>query len=125
MNIWKLLWPLARYRFGMYLLSGVLASTMFYLFPLVPGLIVRAYFDALTQSSAAGLNEWSLLAILVGVAMARAGTLLITQVVETSVNVAVQSLLRRNILAQVLTHPGAQALPSSPGEAISRLRDDA
>ena len=26
MNIWKLLWPLARYRFGMYLLSGVLAS---------------------------------------------------------------------------------------------------
>jgi len=45
MNVWRLIWRLARYRFHLYLASGLLASTMFYLFPLIPGLIVRWFFD--------------------------------------------------------------------------------
>ena len=44
---------------------------------------------------------------------------------ETTVVQTVQALMRHNLLARVLTHPGAQALPASPGEAISRFRDDA
>ena len=35
------------------------------------------------------------------------------------------TLLQRNMLATILQRPGAQALPESPGEAISRFRDDA
>lgn len=34
------------------------------------------------------------------------------------------ALLRRNIFARILQRPGARALPSSTGDAISRLRDD-
>ncbi|NJM06973.1 ABC transporter ATP-binding protein, partial [Candidatus Gracilibacteria bacterium] len=36
----------------------------------------------------------------------------------------VETLLRRNMLEHIFTRPGARALPTSPGEAISRFRDD-
>jgi ATP-binding cassette subfamily B protein len=64
MNVWRLIWRLARYRFHLYLASGLFASTMFYLFPLIPGLLVRWFFDTLTGARPAGLNEWSLIALL-------------------------------------------------------------
>jgi ATP-binding cassette subfamily B protein len=34
------------------------------------------------------------------------------------------ALLQKNLLARIFELPGARALPSSPGEAISRFRDD-
>src|SRR6185295_15603323 len=118
-------WRLARYRFHLYLASGLFASTMFYLFPLIPGLIVRWFFDTLTGASQAGWNEWSLIALLLGATVAQTTALLLAGFTEMTVVMITQSLLRHNLLARVLTHPGAQALPASPGEAISRFRDDA
>src|SRR5689334_6270081 len=114
MNVWRLIWRLARYRFHLYLLSGLLASTMFYLFPLIPGLLVRWFFDALTGARPAGLNEWSLIALLLVATLARAAALLLARFTEQTVVQITQALLRHNLLARVLTHPGAQALPSSP-----------
>ncbi len=125
MNVWRLIWRLARYRFHLYLASGLLASTMFYLFPLIPGLIVRWFFDALTGASPAGLNEQSLIALLLAATVIRAGVLLMAGFAEQTVVQITQALMRHNLLARILTHPGAQALPASPGEAISRFRDDA
>ena len=72
MRVWRLIWQLARYRFYLYLLSGLFASTMFYLFPLIPGLIVRWLFDTLTNAGPAGWNEWSLMALLLGTTVVRA-----------------------------------------------------
>ena len=34
------------------------------------------------------------------------------------------ALLRKNLLTRILERPGARAVPQSPGEAISRFRDD-
>jgi ATP-binding cassette subfamily B protein len=34
------------------------------------------------------------------------------------------ALMRRNLFVRILEHPGAKALPASPGEAISRFRGD-
>ena len=36
---------LIRYRPGLYLTSGALASIIFYVFPLVPGLVIQRVFD--------------------------------------------------------------------------------
>ena len=68
---WKQIVRLARYRPLIYLTSGLTASIMFYLFPLVPGLIVRGIFDQLSGSAAAGLSIWGLVALLAGVSVAR------------------------------------------------------
>ncbi len=120
----QLLWRLIRYRPGLYLLSGLLASGMFYLFPLVPGLIVRPFLDALAAGTPAGWNLWSLLALLVGSVLARVVALVGAVTAETTLNIVVASLLRQNLFAHILRRPGARALPGSPGEAISRFRDD-
>ncbi|MDQ2995666.1 MAG: ABC transporter ATP-binding protein/permease [Chloroflexota bacterium] len=125
MNVWRLIWGLARYRFHLYLASGLFASTLFYLFPLIPGLIVRWFFDTLTGASPAGWNEWSLITLLLVTTVVRAAALLLAGFTEQTVVQIAQALMRHNLLARVLSHPGAQALPASPGEAISRFRDDA
>jgi ATP-binding cassette subfamily B protein len=122
---WWYLWRLARYRFGLYLLSALLASILSYAFPLVPGLVVRAYLDELSAGAPAGWNQWSLLALLVGVTLAHIPFAVVAFVVENTVNQIAAALLRRNLFARILRHPGARALPASAGEAISRFRDDA
>jgi ATP-binding cassette subfamily B protein len=124
MNHWWYLWRLARFRFWLYLLSGLLASCIFYLFPLIPGLIVRRFFDALSGSTPAGLNVWSLLALLVATGIARSAAHVAAVMAEVTTQLTAATLLRTNLFAAILRRPGAQALPSSPGEAISRLRDD-
>jgi ATP-binding cassette subfamily B protein len=117
-------WRLARFRFGLYLLSGFLDSSLLYVLPLVPGLIVRQFFDALIGPRPAGLNASTLLALLVAYALVRYGASVVGNVVEVCAGQMAGALLRTNVLRQVLRYPGAQALPASSGEAISRLRND-
>jgi ATP-binding cassette, subfamily B, bacterial len=124
MSVARTLWRLARFRPGLYLLSGLLASGLFYLFPLAPGLIVRVFLDGLSGSAPARLDGWGLVALLTGVAVARAVALVGAVFAEVTVNQTIGALLRRNILDHVLRQPGARALPGTPGEAISRVRDD-
>ena len=121
---WWYIWRLARFRLALYLFSGLTASIMFYLFPLLPGLIVRAFFDTLSGAAPARLGLWGLLALLVGAAVGRVAALLTAVWAENTVQLVAAALLRKNLLERILEHPGARALPSSPGEAISRFRDD-
>jgi ATP-binding cassette subfamily B protein len=114
---------LARFRIGLYLVGGVLIWA-FYLYPLVPGLIVQRFFDTLTQNAPAGWNPWTLLALLVVAALARFVGLTVQYVAEVSTQQLAAALLRHNLLRQVLARPGAQSLPTSSGEAISRFRND-
>src|SRR5260370_39857873 len=37
---------------------------------------------------------------------------------------SMNGLLQRNLLECILERPGARAVPSSPGEALNRFRDD-
>jgi ATP-binding cassette subfamily B protein len=119
-----LVWRLARFRFGLYLLSGALASALLYLIPLVPGLIVRRLFNSLIGARAVGPDVWTALALLVAVAIAEYGASVTGVVVEIYTQQVAAALLRANALRQVLSFPGARALPASSGEAISRLRND-
>lgn len=124
METYRYLWRLARYKLGLYLLSGLLASTMFYLFPLIPGIIVRWFFDRLEATPSPDTMLWALLALLPAWAFTRVAVLIGAVAAETTVNLMAAALLRKNLLARILQHPGARALPASPGEAISRFRDD-
>lgn len=121
---WRSIAHLARYRLWLYLGSGLFASTLFYLFPLLPGLVVRQIFDRLTESAPVGLNLATLLALLAGIAFAQMLSRLAGAGFETTLHIVINSLLRRNLLARILQYPGAKALPSSTGEAIARFRDD-
>ncbi|MCW5851211.1 MAG: ABC transporter ATP-binding protein [Anaerolineae bacterium] len=120
---WRLLWRMARYSLGLYILSAALMA-LFYTLPLIPGLIVRQLLDTLTGPSPAQVNLSGLLGLLLGVATVRSVGIVMGNGVENSVREIVATLLRKNILAHILAQPGARALPASSGEAISRFRDD-
>lgn len=126
---WWYVLKLITFRPGLYLISsfGILS---FYLWPLVPGLIIRQIFDVVTKGAPVGTDAtstvWMLAAVLVGIAVVRTLTALSYPLGEYSIILVTNTLMRHNILRRILQRPGANPLPagSSPGEAISRLRDD-
>jgi len=121
---YRYLWGLARFRPWLFAASGLLASVMFYVFPLVPGLVVQRLLDRLSHGARAGFDAWGLIALLVAVAALRVAALFGAVMAESTMHLLAAALLRKNLLAHILGRPGARAFPSSPGEAISRFRDD-
>lgn len=123
MSTWRVLWRALTYQPGLFLLNMVL-WTAFWATPLAVGLVTRAIFNAITGGTTAGVELWSLLALLVGVAAARIAINVWGVSAWAVYFFSRAALLRRNLLERILSRPGAKALPDSPGEAMSRFRDD-
>jgi ATP-binding cassette subfamily B protein len=124
-STWYYLGRLATYRpFVLLACVFFVGVTTFYVLPLLPGLIVREIFNHLTGSAAAGVNLPTLFALLVVIAIGNLVIVLSANASEWTMHFLIATLLRKNALARILEYPGAKALPASPGEAISRLRDD-
>lgn len=125
-------WYVARliaFRPGLYSLSA-LGIIGFYLWPLATGALVRQLFDQLSNRALLASDPratiWALAGVLIGVAVAQTITALGYPFGEKAIMLVADTLMRHNLLRSILRRPGANALPpeSSPGEAISRLRDD-
>lgn len=95
-----------------------------HLIPLTYGVLVKAVFDALSGASPAGLNAWTVLAILAVAYASRQGSLVFGFRVFSRYYLAVHAYLRRNLLEYLMLAPGSRQLPDSPSEAVSRFRDD-
>ncbi|MGN6483637.1 MAG: ABC transporter ATP-binding protein, partial [Thermomicrobiales bacterium] len=124
MKPWQIIRALAGVEPRVFVLAGFGIFTSMYLLTLVPGLILQRFFDDLSGGAAAGANMWTLLGLLVAVAVVRSCTLLVSSA-ESVLHIYVEALMRKNVLRRILTHPGAHSVPVSSGEAVSRLRDDA
>ncbi|MGH2460647.1 MAG: ATP-binding cassette domain-containing protein [Chloroflexota bacterium] len=105
--------------------AATVAGGAYFGFPIVLGLATRAFFDALSERAPAGPNVWTVLALLLLLQLARSGVLGGFDLTWANLRYAGMALLRENLLRQLLRRPGALPLPDSPGEAISRFRDDA
>jgi ATP-binding cassette subfamily B protein len=114
---------LIRYKWLWYTVSAIFWGGM-WLTPLASGLIVREIFNSLTGQAALGLNLWGLLALLAGLALGRIIGLTGGIFSNATFLLNIAGLMRTNLLQHVLKRPGADALPGSPGEAISRFRGD-
>ncbi len=121
---WHYTLKMARYAPWLYLLHALLWSTMNVL-SLLPGLIARAFFDTLTGQARLPGDIAGLLGLLSLVAIGRTILWLVAGYVEITFRFTMSGLVRRNLLRLVLALPGANALPFSIGETISRFRDDA
>jgi ATP-binding cassette, subfamily B, bacterial len=121
---WRYMLRLAGYCPALYAASGLTASTMFYLFPLLPGLVIRQLFDRLSGDAPAGANVWTFLSLLVVIAFSRQLVMTCAAIAETSLHEYINTLLRHNLLRRILQHPAANAVPTSSSEAMSRFRDD-
>lgn len=102
--------------YGAYALGWIL----FHLWPVVPGLLARAFFDTLQGQAPAGWNLSTVAALVLAAGTARAAVVFGANGSGVPFRFRVRSLLQRNLLARILDRPAA----GSPGEAISTLRDD-
>jgi ATP-binding cassette, subfamily B, bacterial len=123
MKMRQALWQLIKYRPGLYAANS-LAWIVILLAELGTGIVAKLFFDSLTDASPAGLTLWSIIALVVGVGIARILTILVGALTDITHRYNMGSLLRRNLLASILARPGAQTLGRSTGEALNTIRDD-
>ncbi len=123
MSLWAVLWRLPRLTPRLYALSLLLQILRLTIL-IVPGLIIGAIFDTLSARHQATWGLWALIALLVAVVAPRVAALLGAVALEYTCYYRGVAALSRSILARLLTRPGAQALPFSPGDTIGRLSWD-
>ncbi|HEX2911358.1 MAG TPA: ABC transporter ATP-binding protein [Chloroflexia bacterium] len=114
---------LLRWHPWFFLLNFVIWTTI-HSSMVVLGLIYKAFFDTLSDSTQVGANLWTIFALLVGVESARMGLFYVGDFIWHSFWLSIQAFLRKNLLEGLLNLPGARALHDSPGEAVNRFRDD-
>jgi ATP-binding cassette subfamily B protein/ATP-binding cassette subfamily C protein len=130
-SLWKLLWRMMRYKPQLYLVDSFFWIFIYGL-PAVPGLIIREFFDKLTDSSQLSFSLWSLIALFLAIGLGRLIVLFAGQFTRTQHRFAMRSLLKRNLLESLLSRPGALSLTTSseavqtlsPGAVISYFRED-
>ena len=71
MKTYQYMWRMILYRPWLYLADCVL-WTLIHVAPVLPGLVAREILDTLTGSAQLGLSVWSLIGLLVAIALGRA-----------------------------------------------------
>jgi len=124
LRTWQYVLRLIRFRPWLYLALGILETLFFGVFPQIVGWITYSFFNTLTGDAPASLGVGGLIVLLVVTAMVRVAAIFADVAVYFTFQYTVAALLRKNLFEYVLKRPGARAVPGSPGEAISRFRDD-
>ncbi len=123
MKTWRFILRLLRYRPWLYA-ADLLNMILLLQFNVVFGLAIQAFFNALPVGKGLSVGIWTILLVLVGAAVI-SGVLHLGGVMAYMLHrFSISNLLRHNLLQRILERPGARAVPGSPGEAISSLRDD-
>src|SRR5512143_1682685 len=60
---WKVIWKMIRYRRGLWL-GNWLMMMLLMLFLQIPALVLREFFDTLSKNTQAGMNLWTIVALL-------------------------------------------------------------
>ncbi|MCA9919905.1 MAG: ABC transporter ATP-binding protein, partial [Anaerolineales bacterium] len=120
-------WSLIRYRPWHFVLSVAMALYAFGM-RIVPGWLEKSFFDQLegeaTNGSTLPNALWTLLLLIVGVELSRMVTDILGNWGAAKVRQAAQSLMRINMLRNILHKPGAEPLPVPTGDVINRMDDD-
>jgi ATP-binding cassette subfamily B protein len=121
---WKIVLYSLRYTFGLWVID--LMSVIFFrvCLQLVPGLLLRSFFNLITGDGQTGLNIWSVVALFIATEIGRQAGRMGFVIADVPLFAYNSALLRKNLLRHILNRPGASILPDSPGEAISRFRGD-
>lgn len=124
MATWRYIGKLVTYRPWLTLVFVLLELIFFGVVPQAAVLITRAIMDKLSGAAVVGWSIPSLIALLIGAALVRVGFTFADVAVYWIFRYTNAALLRRNLFERILDRPGARAVPSSPGEAVSRFRGD-
>jgi ATP-binding cassette subfamily B protein len=121
---WRYVLHLIRFRPGLYAALAVFEVLFFAVFPQFAAWLTFTFFDLLTGEAQVDLGVWAIVALFVANALARTAAIFGDVAVYFNFMYRVEALLRKNLFEYILQRPGARAVPGSPGEAITRFRDD-
>lgn len=102
--------------------TSALAWISIWTMPLAVGLIAANFFDGLDGD--AGWNIPTIVAALWAYVTTRVGFVLIAMRLHSSLLFRAASGMRRSMLRWIYTLPGAKPVTETPGEVVSRFRDD-
>ncbi len=108
MKMSQFLWRLGGYRPWLYG-ADVVSNILFQQFRIVFGLLIQAFFNALTPNRHLSLAIWVPLVLVAVTALTRFCVFLCGTRAYILHRFSVNSLLRRNLLERILEQPGAQA----------------
>lgn len=91
--------------------------------PIIVGLLIAAFFDQLTGETA-GWNLPTILAVLWAYLAARIGAVFIAMRLHSGMLFRAGAGMRGSMLAWIFSLPGARPVDETPGEVVSRFRDD-
>jgi len=123
MNPWHYGLRIARSRPWLFSISFSL-WVLFYVLPLATGLLMRAFFDTLSGEAPVSVGVWTLIALLIGSEAVRIGVFCLGMFFWFTFWFGAEALLRGNLFHWLMQGPGTRMLPDSPGEIVSRFRDD-
>lgn len=131
-SIWYLLWQMIRYAQPLYWIDALLWLLIAGL-PALPGLVIREFFNTLTNQATMALPSWNWLALFLAIGVARIAAIVTGRITKTQHRFTMSALIRRNLLAKLFERPGAEPLTIdhqpgrvlAPGEVISFFREDA
>ena len=121
---WRIILAMVRWRFGYWLIDLFSVLMLRLAWQVGPGLIMRAFFDRLTEGAPAGLSIGAIVALLVSLLLARVIGHFGFFYADVPIFAEIAALLRKNLLRHILRRPGASPLPESPGEAVNRFKSD-
>ena len=102
--------------------ANVVIWASIWLMPIIPALIVRAFFDSLELAT--GANAATFVAAVLAYGLGRITIMVLGMHNDIHFEFRNASQLRRNMLERIYEMPAAQAVQGSPGEMISRFRED-
>src|SRR5688500_9822771 len=123
MNVWAVGWRLAMYRPGLFT-AGMLLWGGVHVLPLAIGYAISLFFRTLTDDAPAGLNVWTVIAMLAGIEVTRAVVHFNASYWWNKWWLIGMTLMRANMLAWIVRGVGVGTLPSTTGETLNRFRDD-
>ena len=124
--------PVRTARLGMSLIArqkgrwalNVTIWVVIYVLPIIPGLITQAFFNRVSGATTGGFAVPVLVGLVAAYGFGRIAVMFWGMWVDIHFRFRVQTLLRHNLLTRIYQRPGAQALAETPGEAMTRFRED-
>ncbi|HLA07495.1 MAG TPA: hypothetical protein VJ022_08630, partial [Anaerolineales bacterium] len=121
---WRVIWEMIRFRPWLWLIDMVSVGLIRFCWQIAPALIIQAFFNMLTGDAPLTFGIWAIVAFAlaswVGRVLASYGFFY----ADVPIFADMSTLLRKNLLRYILRRPGAATLPDSPGEAVSRFKND-
>jgi ATP-binding cassette subfamily B protein len=121
---WRVIWEMVRFRPWLWFIDLLAVALIRFCWQIAPALIIKAFFDMVTGEAPLRFGIWAIIAFMVAVWLGRVLASYGFYYADVPIFADIPTLLRKNLLRHILRRPGASPLPDSPGEAVSRFKND-